>query len=104
MIVLALVSEKAGTSEELAAGFRGSGQGSYLDRLVLEEGILGIDNGSLQSLVIGEHVAMAGHKVGFGVGAVVVHEGVVKELKALLLGARSGLGVLEFRHQRCKPH
>ena len=30
---------------------------------------------------------MAGHKVGFGVGAVVVHEGVVKELKALLLGA-----------------
>jgi hypothetical protein len=35
MIVLALVTEKAGTSEELAAGFRGSGQGSYLDRLVL---------------------------------------------------------------------
>ena len=59
VIVLALVSEKAGTSEELAAGFRGSGQGSYLDRLVLEEGILGIDNSSLQSLVIGEHVAMA---------------------------------------------
>ena len=54
--------------------------------------------------MIGEHVAMAGHKVGFGVGAVVVHEGVVKELKALLLGARSGLGILEFCHQRCKPH
>ena len=35
MIVLALVTEKAGASEELAAGFRGSGQGSYLDRLVL---------------------------------------------------------------------
>ena len=35
MIVLALVTEKAGTSEELAAGFRGSGQGSYLDQLVL---------------------------------------------------------------------
>ena len=28
MIVLALVTEKAGTSEELAAGFRGSGQGN----------------------------------------------------------------------------
>ena len=104
MIVLALVSEKAGTSEELAAGFRGSGQGSYLDRLVLKEGILRIYNGSLQSLLIREHVAMAGHEVGFGVGAVVVHEGVVKELKALLLGAWSGLGVLEFCHQRCKLH
>ena len=34
MIVLALVAEKAGASEELAAGFRGSGQGSYLDRLL----------------------------------------------------------------------
>ena len=34
MIVLALVTEKAGASEELAAGFRGSGQGSYLDRLL----------------------------------------------------------------------
>ena len=34
MIILALVTEKAGTSEELAAGFRGSGQGSYFDRLL----------------------------------------------------------------------
>ena len=34
MIVLALGTEKAGASEELAAGFRGSGQGSYLDRLL----------------------------------------------------------------------
>ena len=97
MIILALVTEKAGTSEELAAGFRGSGQGSYLDQL-LRQGILEILGGSVQCLAICEHIAMAGHKVGFCVGAVVVHEGVVKELKALLLGARSGLGILEFCH------
>ena len=52
--------------------------------------------------MIREHVAMAGHKVGFGVAAVVVHEGVVEELEALLLSARSGLGILEFCHQCCK--
>ena len=35
VIVLAFVAEKAGASEELAVGFRGSGQGScYLDRLL----------------------------------------------------------------------
>ena len=34
MIVLAFVAEKAGTSEELAAGFRGGGQGGYLDGLL----------------------------------------------------------------------
>ena len=52
--------------------------------------------------MVREHVAMAGHKVGFRVGAGVIYEGVVKELKALLLSARSGLGILEFSHRRCK--
>ena len=55
-----------------------------------------------QECVLGEHVAMAGHKVGFGVGAGVIHEGVVEELEALLLGAWSGQCVLEFCHQRYK--
>ena len=52
--------------------------------------------------MIREHVAMAGHKVGFGVGAGVIHEGVVEELEALLLSARSGQCILEFCHQRYK--
>ena len=92
-----VVTEKASVSEELAAGFRGSGQGSYLDRL-LRWGILEMLNSSIQCLAMCEHVAMARHEVGFGVGAGIVDEGVVEELKALLLSVRSGLGVLEFCH------
>ena len=103
MIVFALVTEKAGASEEHAAGFRGGGQGSYLDRLLMQ-GILEILSNSIQCLAICKHVAMARHEVGFGVRAGVVDEGVVEELKALLLGARSSLGVLEFCHQCCKLH
>ena len=68
MIVLALVTETAGASEELAAGFRGGGQGSYLDRL-LRQGILEILSGSIQCLAICKHVAMARHEAGVGVGA-----------------------------------
>ena len=96
MIVFALVTEIAGTSEELAAGFRGGGQGSYLDRL-LRQGILEILGGSVQCLAICEHIAMARHEVGFGVGAGIVDEGVVEELKALLLRARSSLGISRAR-------
>ena len=98
MIVFALIAEEAGACEEFAAGLRGGGECCYLDR-PLRKGMLEIFCRTFQCLRISKHVAVTCHKISFDVWTRVVDEGVVQELKALLLRASAVLGILEFRYQ-----
>ena len=73
MIVLALISEEAGASEELAAGLRGGGKCCYPDRS-LRKGMLEILCRTFHCLCVSKHVTVAGHKVSFYIWTRVVDE------------------------------
>ena len=84
MIVLALIAEEASAREELAAGLRGGGKCCYPDRF-LRKGMLEILCRTFHCLRVSKHVTVACHKVSFDIWTRVVDEGIVQELKALLL-------------------